>query len=124
MATDDKHEYRKLLKIIDTTSTPLALANKLSDLAHEVEDDQIKKLCTGLAGMLRPQPGTKPTADKFSIRQMFEVNSRSSEPAAERRATYIGAAISYCDAMVAAATPAWHTIALRAGWTPPPNPTR
>lgn len=90
------------------------------ELRHDTDDPELQTLASRLAGRIRPAPQDGASNKKICLRQLLPIlQHKTNGPNQKHFGLLIMTAIKYTEAMASKPHPAWHTLTLRAGWTPP-----
>lgn len=113
---DDKKDYKTMLKIMDSTATLPSLQNKLTELAIDADDPQLKQAADKLAGWLRSAilKGGKGPQRIMSMATVLAASPLATNVA---RGKAIKSIYDYSAGAVAAAMPAWQIVARKEGWS-------
>jgi hypothetical protein len=114
----DKKYYKTLLKLLELTSTAVALSNKLAELAVDSDDPKLVKIAKILSAQVRPAPHEKGTT-KVRLLTLAPMLAAANTPVGKQFAANIEIAKKYCDHCLASTDPEWMVCARAAGWTPP-----
>jgi hypothetical protein len=120
---DDKKHYRDILKVLVAEAKPASIINKLAVLHIDTEDQRIAKALGALLNNMRDEWAHAPPVVKVTPSQ-YAKTFAGAAGARNILADNIAVVAKYCESMVAAAEPHWAILARRAGWTPPPTPSR
>ena len=102
---NDKKEYNNVLKAITRGGSVQSAYNKLTEIAVDTEDGELRKILLAVLSTLKFEVHRKkPVLDIFDSGQ-----SR----------TNLLALAKYCQVMAARSEPQWMILARRANWTPP-----
>lgn len=116
-----KNDYKTLLKLLTTTTTQTALANKLTELSIDADDRKLARIAHILAEDVRPKPHERSTV-KMCLSAGVTFWQSQHETRFKNRASNILLATKYCQQCIAAIEPDWMLQAKAAGWTPPKVP--
>lgn len=118
----NKKDYQDMLKILSAMATRVTSYNKLSALAVDTDDANLKKIATALANYVRPNIGDAPGA-KMCMQRGAAMLINSNDAAYKSHGNNIAIAFKYCTQAIESIEPDWMIKARAAGWTPPPSPS-
>lgn len=127
MATDDKKVHKATLVVLDSQAIWMTSMNKLSKLAVDADDPELRRRINGLLnGMREVGLGRERGNIHNRLRSIVSVWSGEGGSKAAMCQRIVDL-FDYCEAAVFSVSPQWEAIAAANGWMPPggaPSPIR